>query len=91
MESPHQQVQELAPPPAVQAARREPVRHPARRVGLLDRVAMFVGVQLVAWSRRPRAIPSHESRADQLRLNRDKLIRELAAERMYYGMLSSQR
>lgn len=91
MESPHQQVQELAPPPAVQDVRRELVRHPARRVGLVDRVALFVGVQLVAWSRRPRAIPSHESRADQLRLNRDRLIRELAAERMHYGMLSSQR
>ncbi len=57
---------------------------PVRRVGLVDRVALHVGVALVAWSRRPRAVVTHEGRADQLRLQRDTLVRELAAVRMYY-------
>ncbi len=68
----------------LQRPHHEQQKRAIRRVGLLDRVALHVGVALVAWSRRPRAVQIHECRADQLQQQRDTLVRELAAERMYY-------
>jgi hypothetical protein len=38
-------------------------RSRAQRVGLIDRLALRLGVALVAWSRRPRELDSRESRA----------------------------
>ena len=45
----------------------QPVTRTVRRVGLVDRLALHVGVALVAWSRRPRVD----------RYSRDELVRML--------------
>ena len=52
-----------------------------RRVGLLDRLALHVGVALVAWSRRPRTVESRERRANRIEHELARLARERAAER----------
>ncbi len=59
-------------------------RHEARRVGLVDRVALHVGVALVKWGRRPLAVESRERRANRVEQHLASLERELAAERMRY-------
>lgn len=42
---------------------------PARRVGLLDRAAMHLGVALIRWGRRPGPeLARHERRANRLEL-----------------------
>lgn len=46
----------------------------AQRVGLVDRLALRLGVALVAWSRRPRELDSRESHARRVSY-------ELTAER----------
>ena len=42
-------------------------RHPqtVRRVGIVDRAALHLGVALIKWGRRP-GIPSHERRANRI-------------------------
>ena len=67
-----------------QQERLELLPRQVRRVGLLDRLALHVGVALVAWSRRPRLLATHGVRADQLRVHRDTFVREREAERMLY-------
>ncbi len=59
----------------------EPHLRPVRRVGLLDRLALHLGVALISWSRRPRVIPSRErtSALVQQQLAREARLR--AAER----------
>lgn len=64
--------------------RAESYRHEVRRVGLLDRVALHVGVALVKWGRRPLAVESRERRANRVEQRLALLERELAAERMRY-------
>lgn len=60
------------------------VEHPAnvaRRVGLVDRLALHLGIALITWGRRPYAVESRERRA---RLNEQefaRLERERTAER----------
>jgi hypothetical protein len=54
---------------------------PVRRVGLIDRLALHIGVALVAWSRRPRTVESRERRANRVELELARLARERAAER----------
>ncbi len=54
---------------------------PVRRVGVIDRLALHVGVALVAWSRRPRTPESRERRANRVELELARLARERAAER----------
>lgn len=66
--------------PSPAAEQRE--RHEARRVGLVDRVALHVGVALVKWGRRPLAVESRERRANRVEQRLALLERELAAERM---------
>jgi hypothetical protein len=56
-------------------------RFERRRVGPLDRVALHLGVALVAWSRRPRAIESRERRARRFEQYVARLERERVAER----------
>ena len=48
-------------------------RAPARRVGLVDRLALRLGVALVAWSRRPRELDSRDQLARRVQ-------RELSTE-----------
>ena len=39
---------------------------PVRRVGLIDRAALHLGVALIKWGRRPSSAPQHERRANLL-------------------------
>ena len=39
---------------------------PVRRVGLLDRAALHLGVALIKWGRRTSGAPLHERRANML-------------------------
>ncbi len=55
-----------------------------RRVGLLDRIALHVGVALISWGRRPLTIESRERRANRGEQHLARLERERAAERMRY-------
>lgn len=57
---------------------------PARRVGLVDRVALHLGVALITWGRRPILVESRERRANRVEQHLATLERELAAERMHH-------
>lgn len=59
-------------------------RREVRRVGLIDRIALHVGIALVAWGRRPLSVETRERRANRVELHLAALERELAAERMRY-------
>ena len=63
------------PPHLAPAAREQ------RRVGLVDRLALHLGVALITWSRRPRAVESRERRANRIEQELARLARERAAER----------
>lgn len=41
-------------------------RQPVRRVGLVDRAALHLGVALITWGRRPGSAPQSERRANLL-------------------------
>lgn len=51
-------------------------RAAARPVGLIDRLALRVGVALVAWSRRPRLLDDRTEREQRLRLEQSRAERE---------------
>lgn len=53
----------------------------ARRVGLLDRAALHLGIALITWGRRTRKIESRERRANRAEQHLARLARERAAER----------
>lgn len=57
-----------------------PERTPVRRVGLLDRAALHLGVALIKWGRRPGAA-AHERRANSRELRTLRLERERALDR----------
>ena len=59
----------------------EQPQHLVRRVSLLDRAALHLGVALITWGRRPLAVDSHEQRANRARWHAARLGRERAAER----------
>ena len=63
-------------PPQLPAA-----HQPARRVNLLDRIALRIGLALITWGRRPRAVESRERRASQVEHQLARLERERAHER----------
>ena len=52
-----------------------------RRVNLLDRVALHLGVALIKWGRRPRAVESRERHASRVEQHLARLARQRAAER----------
>ncbi len=56
--------------------------HELRRVGLLDRAALRVGVALITWGRRSALVESHAPRTQRVGLHEALRERELAAERM---------
>jgi hypothetical protein len=58
----------------------QPVRL-ARRVSLLDRAALHLGVALIAWGRRPLKVESRERRATRVEQHIARQVRERAAER----------
>ncbi len=63
-------------------------RAPAQRVGLIDRLALQLGVALVAWSRRPREHDSRERQARRIANARATEQREAAQQRMLLQLLS---
>jgi hypothetical protein len=58
--------------------------HPMRRVSLLDRAALHLGVALVKWSRRPYLDESRARRAREAEQYFARLDRERAAERLLH-------
>jgi hypothetical protein len=52
-----------------------------RRVNLLDRAALHLGVALVKWGRRPLEVESRERRANRAEQHLARLQRERAVER----------
>jgi hypothetical protein len=59
---------------------REP--HPVRRVGVLDRAALHIGVALIKWGRRPLKVDTREQLAVYAEVQRARLERE--RERDHY-------
>jgi len=51
------------------------------RVGLVDHVALRVGIALITWGRRPLAVESRERRANRVEHQLARLARERANER----------
>ncbi|OYX58828.1 MAG: hypothetical protein B7Y93_01165 [Micrococcales bacterium 32-70-13] len=56
-------------------------RAPARRVGLIDRLALRLGVALVAWSRRPRLLDDRDERARRVQAAQAAERRERSMQR----------
>lgn len=57
------------------------------RVGLVDRIALHLGLALITWSRRTHRAESRERRAHQYELHLARLERERAIERSMRIML----
>jgi hypothetical protein len=64
-------------PPHLERASETVVRH----VGFLDRFALHLGIALIKWGRRPRAVESRERRATRVEQQLARLARERHAER----------
>jgi len=59
------------------------ILRPERRVGLIDRAALHLGMALIRWGRRPgRELARHERRANQLEMAVLYREQELARERL---------
>lgn len=56
---------------------------PVRRVGVLDRLALHVGIALIKWGRRPAQRETRERRANRVEQQLARLARERNAERDY--------
>ena len=65
--------------PPQQAQRAD--EHVVRRVGLVDRLALHLGVALIAWGRRPSVVASRERRANRVEQQLARLERERHYER----------
>jgi hypothetical protein len=55
--------------------------HDVRRVNLLDRIALHLGVALIKWGRRPLRVESRERRANRVEQQLARLERERSFER----------
>lgn len=55
---------------------------PVRRVNLLDRFALHLGVALIKWGRRPLAVETNERRAQRFEQHLARLSREHDAQAM---------
>jgi hypothetical protein len=53
-----------------------------RRVGLLDRIALHIGIALIKWGRRPAQLATRERRANRVEQQLARLARERDTERM---------
>ena len=83
--SAHQQTTTHPPQP------NETVEFQVRRVGLADRLALHLGVALIAWSRRPLSYETRERRALHHEMYLARLERERAAERLLHTTVMLQR
>ncbi len=54
-----------------------------RRVGVLDRIALHLGIALIKWGRRPHQLETRERRANRVERELARLAREREAELMY--------
>jgi hypothetical protein len=63
---------------------------PKRHVGLVDRMALHLGVALITWSRRPRDYETRERRANRVEQQLARAAREREAERSYRLSLSQR-
>ncbi len=54
-----------------------------RRVGLVDRLALHLGIALIKWGRRPAQRETRERRANRVEQQLARLAREREAERSY--------
>jgi hypothetical protein len=63
---------------------------PKRHVTLVDRVALYLGVALITWSRRPRDYETRERRANRVEQQLARVAREREAERNYRLALSQR-
>ena len=57
------------------------VQYLARRVGVVDRLALHLGVALITWGRRPSVVPTRERRANRVEQQLARLERERQWER----------
>jgi len=73
--------QQHPPSSTTTAPRRE------RRVALIDRLALRLGVALVAWSRRPRVLDDRDDRARRVQTARATESRERAMQRTALQLL----
>lgn len=55
--------------------------HPVRRVSLVDRAALHLGLALIRWGRRPLGLESRERRASHAEQHLARLERERQAQR----------
>ncbi|MBX9471325.1 hypothetical protein [Microcella sp.] len=62
-------------------------RASARRVGLIDRLALRLGVALVAWSRRPRELDSRDQLSRQVQREMSTEQRERQTQRLMLQLL----
>ncbi len=71
---------------------REHEPQPVRRVGLIDRAALHLGIALIKWGRRPSGAPQNERRANLLEraLLSNERDRVLDAERQRTVLLYGQ-
>lgn len=60
---------------------------PARRVSLVDRVALHLGIALVQWSRRSSVAVHHDRRAARVRQELDREQRERLRQRQLLMLL----
>jgi len=58
-----------------------------RRVGLVDRLALRIGIALITWGRRPRTIETRERRANHIEQELARLERERLNERVLRLMI----
>lgn len=65
-------------------------QRPLRRVNLLDRLALHLGVALIKWGRRPRAAATREQLMRLHNHRMARLQRERDAERMLRHLLPLQ-
>ncbi|CAN5483050.1 hypothetical protein BH09ACT4_BH09ACT4_09950 [soil metagenome] len=72
-------------------------RQQVRRVGLVDRAALHLGIALIKWGRRPGNQPERERRANRLEralLNRDRNARAAAGREralLHYALMARMR
>ena len=58
------------------------VSYRPRTVGIVDRIALHVGIALIKWGRRSRPVMSREQLNREYRTRTEQLERERAAERV---------
>ena len=71
------------PPPPTHEGRSVPARpsHPVRRMSIVDRAALHLGLALIRWGRRPLELETRQRRAVRFEQHIARLERERQAQR----------